>query len=100
MYMIDVAGRFAVLAPREQTGLPSRGAGWPDRSHLEPAAIDEIIKRAEANGSGMNTKIKAEFRNIFAALVSAIAFYGALTVPATLTAIAIRRKMPDAWFSG
>jgi hypothetical protein len=45
-------------------------------------------------------KIKVVFKSVFAKLVSAIFFYFKFSVPATLAAIAIRRKMPDAWFSG
>jgi len=45
-------------------------------------------------------KIKALVEGILAGVVSAIFCYWALISPATLAAIAIRRKMPDAWFSG
>lgn len=45
-------------------------------------------------------KIKALFGGIVAGVVSAILSYSALISPATVAAIAIRRKMPNAWFSG
>jgi hypothetical protein len=45
-------------------------------------------------------KIKAAFESILAAVISAIFSFELLDTPATLAAIAIRRKMPDAWFSG
>jgi hypothetical protein len=45
-------------------------------------------------------KTKALVEGILAGAVSAIFCYWALISPATLAAIAIRRKMPDAWFSG
>jgi hypothetical protein len=45
-------------------------------------------------------KIKAVFESILAGVVLAIFSYSALISPATLVAIAIRHKMPDAWFSG
>jgi membrane protein implicated in regulation of membrane protease activity len=40
------------------------------------------------------------WESILAAIGSAIFSYAALSDPATLAAVAIRRKMPDAWFSG
>jgi len=53
--------------------------------------------------SGIATKrpmrIKAVVEGILAGVISAIFCYGALISPATVAAIAIRRKMPDAWFS-
>ena len=45
-------------------------------------------------------KIKALVEAIVAGLVSAIFSYRALISSAILTAFAIRRKMPGAWFSG
>jgi hypothetical protein len=45
-------------------------------------------------------KIKALVEGILGGVVSAIFCYRALISPATLAAIAISRKMPDAWFSG
>ena len=45
-------------------------------------------------------KIKAALEGILAGVVSAIFSYHVLVSPATVAAIAIRRKMPDAWFSG
>jgi hypothetical protein len=45
-------------------------------------------------------KTKAVFASILAGVVLAMLSYCALISPATLAAIAIRRKMPDAWFSG
>ena len=45
-------------------------------------------------------KIKAIFEGSLAGVISAILSYSALISPATVAAIAIRRKMPDAWFSG
>jgi len=45
-------------------------------------------------------KIKAIFESILAGVILAILSYWALISPATIAAIAIRRKMPDAWFSG
>jgi hypothetical protein len=44
-------------------------------------------------------KIKALVESILAGVVSAILSYGALSLPATLAALALRRKMPEAWFS-
>jgi hypothetical protein len=44
-------------------------------------------------------KIKALVEGILAGVVSAIFCYRALISPAILAAIAIRRKMPEAWFS-
>jgi NhaP-type Na+/H+ or K+/H+ antiporter len=45
-------------------------------------------------------KVKAIFEGILAGVISAIVSYYALISPATVAAIAMRRKMPDAWFSG
>jgi hypothetical protein len=45
-------------------------------------------------------KIKAVFEGILAGLISAVLSYSAPISRATFTAIAMRRKMPDAWFSG
>jgi hypothetical protein len=45
-------------------------------------------------------KIKAVFEGILAGVISAILSYWVLYSPATGAAIAIRRKMPEAWFSG
>jgi hypothetical protein len=45
-------------------------------------------------------KIKNLCESILAGAISALFSYAALSVPATLAALAIRRKMPDAWFSG
>jgi uncharacterized membrane protein len=45
-------------------------------------------------------KIKAIFEGILLGIISAILSYYALISPATVTALAVRRKMPDAWFSG
>ena len=45
-------------------------------------------------------KIKAILEGIFVGVISAILSYYALISPATVAAIAMRRKMPDAWFSG
>jgi hypothetical protein len=45
-------------------------------------------------------KIKAVFESILAGVVAAILCYSLLISPATVAAIAIRLKMPDAWFSG
>jgi uncharacterized membrane protein len=42
--------------------------------------------------------IKAAFEGVFAGVISTIFSYGALISSATVAAIAIRRKMPDAWF--
>jgi predicted phage tail protein len=44
-------------------------------------------------------KIKAMVEGILGGVVSAIFCYRVLISPATLTAIAIQRKIPDAWFS-
>jgi hypothetical protein len=44
-------------------------------------------------------KIKAIFEGILLGVISAILSYYALISPATVTALAVRRKMPDAWFS-
>jgi hypothetical protein len=45
-------------------------------------------------------KIKVIFESILARVIAAIFSYCALSIPATLAALAIRRKVPDAWFSG
>ena len=45
-------------------------------------------------------KIKAILEATLAGAISAIFCYGALISPATFAAIAIRRKMPGAWFAG
>jgi hypothetical protein len=45
-------------------------------------------------------KNKALVEGILAGVVAAIFCYWALISRATLAAILIRRKMPDAWFSG
>jgi uncharacterized membrane protein len=45
-------------------------------------------------------RIKALFEGTLAGVVVVTASYRALISPAILAAIAIRRKMPDAWFSG
>jgi hypothetical protein len=45
-------------------------------------------------------KTKAIFEGILAGVISAVLSYRALISPATLGALAIRRKMPQAWFSG
>lgn len=45
-------------------------------------------------------KIKALVEGILAGVVSAVFCYWALISRATVAAIAIRRKMPEAWFSG
>jgi len=45
-------------------------------------------------------KIKIVFESILAGVVSAIFSYCVFSVPATLAALAIRHRMPDAWFSG
>jgi hypothetical protein len=45
-------------------------------------------------------KINAVFAGIVAGIVSAIVSYSALISRATFAAIAIRRKFPNAWFSG
>ena len=45
-------------------------------------------------------KIKAVLEGILAGQISAGLSYSALISGATVTAIAMRRKLPDAWFSG
>jgi hypothetical protein len=45
-------------------------------------------------------KIKAAFAGIVAGVISAMVSYYALISPATYAAIAIRRKMRDAWSQG
>lgn len=45
-------------------------------------------------------KIKAVLEGILAGLTTAVLSYSALISRATVTAIAMRGKMPDAWFSG
>ena len=45
-------------------------------------------------------KTKALVEGALAGVVSAIFCYWALLSPATLAAFAIRRRMPEAWFSG
>jgi hypothetical protein len=45
-------------------------------------------------------RIKALVEGILAGVIVVIGSYRALITPATLAAIAIRHKMPDAWFSG
>jgi len=65
---------------------------------LEFGGIDGIIEGESQQGGMM--KIKALAEGILAGVVSAIFCYSALIRPATLAAFAIRRKMPEAWFSG
>jgi uncharacterized membrane protein YhaH (DUF805 family) len=45
-------------------------------------------------------KIKPIVEGVLAGIVLAVFCYLALISPATLAAIAVRRRMPDAWFSG
>jgi hypothetical protein len=45
-------------------------------------------------------KTKAIFEGILAGIISAVVSYRVLISPAILAAITVRRKMPDAWFSG
>jgi hypothetical protein len=45
-------------------------------------------------------KIKAIFEGILAGIISAILSYYLLISRATIAATVIRRKMPNAWFSG
>jgi hypothetical protein len=45
-------------------------------------------------------KVKAVLEGILAGQISAVLSYSALISGATVTAIAMRRKLPDAWFSG
>ena len=45
-------------------------------------------------------KIKAVLESIVVGVILAILSYHELRVPAYLAAVALRRKMPDAWFSG
>jgi hypothetical protein len=45
-------------------------------------------------------KTKAIFEGILAGVISAVLSYRALISPATLAALTMRRKMPQAWFSG
>jgi predicted phage tail protein len=49
---------------------------------------------------GSLRETKAVFESILAGVVLAIFSYAALISRATLAAIAIRHKMPDAWFAG
>jgi hypothetical protein len=53
---------------------------------------------AAEEGSG--SKTRAVFESILAGVVLPIFSSAALPSPATLAAIAIRHKMPDAWFAG
>jgi len=55
------------------------------------------LREAKANEAVMKTKGLVE--GILAGAVSAIFCYSALISPATVAALAIRRKMPEAWFS-
>jgi len=45
-------------------------------------------------------KIKAALEGILAGIISSVLSYSAIISRASVTAIAMRRKMPDAWFSG
>ena len=45
-------------------------------------------------------KIRALVEGILAGIVLAVFCYWALISPATLAAIAVRHRMPGAWFSG
>jgi hypothetical protein len=45
-------------------------------------------------------KVRAVLEGILAGQISAVLSYSALISGATVTAIAMRRKLPDAWFSG
>jgi uncharacterized membrane protein len=49
---------------------------------------------------GSLSKTKAVFESLLAGVVLAIFSSAALISRATLAAVAIRQKMPDAWFSG
>jgi hypothetical protein len=49
---------------------------------------------------GSWSKTRAVFESILAGVVLPIFSYAALLSPATLAAIAIGHKMPDAWFAG
>ena len=44
-------------------------------------------------------RLKAIFESVLAGIVAAIVSYFVLISPATLAALAIRRRLPDAWFS-
>jgi hypothetical protein len=65
---------------------------------LEFGGIGGIIGHTGELGSVM--KIKAVLEAFLAAVISLTLSYRLLIVPATLAGVAIRRKMPDAWFSG
>jgi hypothetical protein len=86
------------------TGLPLErkwGMSWVVggfESCLEFGRIGGIIRGESSEGVMMKTKALVE--GILAGAVSAIFCCWALISPATLAAIAIRHKMPDAWFSG
>jgi predicted ferric reductase len=45
-------------------------------------------------------KIRAVLESVVAGVIAAIFSYSALITPAIIAALALRRKMPDAWFSG
>jgi predicted phage tail protein len=77
----------------------SRDGSWIDRPRLEFRGIGGIIRGESSEGVRV-MKTKALVEGILAGVVSAIFCYWALITPATFAALAIRRRMPDAWFSG
>jgi len=65
-----------------------------DALRLEPQRLVKQINNTRV------IRTKAIFESISAGAISAILSYSALISPATVAAMAIRRKMPNAWFSG
>jgi len=65
---------------------------------LEFKRIGGIIGDTGYEGGVM--KIKAVLESIMVGVVLAIISYHELKTPAYLAAVALRRRMPDAWFSG
>jgi hypothetical protein len=64
-------------------------------------SLEKLVGLLEANINQVGVmKVKAAFKSILAGVISAVLSDRALNLPAILCALALRRKMPDAWFSG
>jgi len=73
---------------------PAMEAGLADHAW----SLNELVGLWSWLGGVM--KIKAVLESIAVGVILAILSYRELKVPAYLAAVALRRKMPDAWFSG
>jgi hypothetical protein len=67
---------------------------------LESRRIGGIIGGTGYEGRMIMMKIKAVLESIVVGIILAILSYHELKTPAYLAAVALRRKMPDSWFSG